>query len=146
MSFLVMCMSCLKKYQFKYFAYFFYLVVYYFDIEQDEFLYILKINCLLVVSFANIFSESKGCLFILFMVSFALQKLLSLVRSHMYTFVLFSLLQEVGKKKNLVMIQEKMMVEEQVDVEYISLHRYMRNVLPDTEDLAEHQLRPGRST
>ena len=92
MSFLVMCMSCLKKYQFKYFAYFFYLVVYYFDIEQDEFLYILKINCLLVVSFANIFSESKGCLFILFMVSFALQKLLSLVRSHMYTFVLFSLL------------------------------------------------------
>ena len=40
-------------------------------------LYILEINPLSVVSFANIFSHSEGCLFVLFMVSFALQKLLS---------------------------------------------------------------------
>ena len=44
-------------------------------------LYILKVNSLLVVSFANIFSHSLGCLFILLMVSFVVQKLLSLIGS-----------------------------------------------------------------
>ena len=39
-------------------------------------LYILEINPLLVTSFAKIFSHSVGCLFVLFMVSFAMQKLL----------------------------------------------------------------------
>ena len=34
-------------------------------------LYILEINPLLVASFANIFSHFVGCLFVLFMVSFA---------------------------------------------------------------------------
>ena len=33
-----------------------------------------------------------------------------------------------------------------VDIEYISLHRYIRNTLSDTEVLADHQLRLGRST
>ena len=36
-------------------------------------LYILEINPLSVVSFANIFSHSEGCLFVLFMVSFAVK-------------------------------------------------------------------------
>ena len=40
-------------------------------------LYILEINPLSVISFANIFSHSTDCLFVLFMVSFAVQKLLS---------------------------------------------------------------------
>ena len=44
-------------------------------------LYILEINLLSVASFANIFSHSEGCLFVLFMVSFAVQKLLSLIRT-----------------------------------------------------------------
>ena len=55
-------------------------------------LYILEINPLFVVSFAIIFSHSEGCLFTLFIVSFAVQKLLSLTRSHLFTFVLFPLL------------------------------------------------------
>ena len=38
-------------------------------------LYILEINPLSVVSFANIFSHFVGCLFVLCMISFALQKL-----------------------------------------------------------------------
>ena len=38
------------------------------------------------------------------------------------------------------------MVEEWVDVEYISLHGYIRYIPSDTEELAEHQLRVGRST
>ena len=52
-------------------------------------LYILKINALSVVSFAIIFSHSEGCLFMLLIVSFAVQKLLSLVRSPLFTFVFF---------------------------------------------------------
>ena len=49
-------------------------------------LFILKIKTLLVASFANIFPHSVGCLFILFMVSFAMQKLLSLIVSHLFIF------------------------------------------------------------
>ena len=48
-------------------------------------LYTLDINPLLVISFANIFSHSVGCLFALSMVSFAVQKLLSLIRSYLFT-------------------------------------------------------------
>ena len=53
-------------------------------------LYILKINPLSVVSFAIVFSHSEGCLFTLLIVSFAVQKLLSLIRPHLFTFVLIS--------------------------------------------------------
>jgi len=42
---------------------------------------ILEINLLSVASFASIFSHPVGCLFVLFMVSFAVQKLLSLISS-----------------------------------------------------------------
>ena len=38
------------------------------------------------------------------------------------------------------------MVEKKVDVEYISLHGYIRNTPSDTEVHAEHQLRVDRST
>ena len=51
-------------------------------------LYILEINPLSVVSLAIIFSHSEGCLFTLLIVSFAVQKLLSLIRSNLFTFVL----------------------------------------------------------
>ena len=44
-------------------------------------------NPLSVASFAKIFSHSVGCLFVLFRVSFAVQKLLSLIRSHLFIFV-----------------------------------------------------------
>ena len=44
-------------------------------------LYILEINYHLHL-FANIFSHFVGCLFILIMISFAVQKLLTLTRSH----------------------------------------------------------------
>ena len=38
------------------------------------------------------------------------------------------------------------MVEELVDVEYISLHGYIRNTPSDTEVHAEHQLKADRRT
>ena len=46
----------------------------------------LEINPLSVVSFAIIFSHFEGCLFTLLIVSFAVLKLLSLIRSHLFTF------------------------------------------------------------
>ena len=55
-------------------------------------LYILEINPLSVDPFANIFSHSEGCLFVLFRVCFAMQKLLSFIRSHFLFLFLFPLL------------------------------------------------------
>ena len=52
-------------------------------------LYILEINPLSVASFAIIFSHSEGYLFILYMVSSAVQKLLSLIRPHLFIFIYF---------------------------------------------------------
>ena len=53
-------------------------------------LYIFEISCLSVASFAMIFSHSEGCLFTLLIVSFVVQKLLSLIRSHLFIFYFFS--------------------------------------------------------
>ena len=53
--------------------------------------YILEINPLSVVSFAIVFSHSEGSLFTLLIVSLAVQKLLSLIRSHLFTFVFISI-------------------------------------------------------
>ena len=53
-------------------------------------LYVLEINPLSVTSFANIFSHSVGFLFVLFMVYFVVQKLLSLISSHLFIFVFIS--------------------------------------------------------
>ena len=48
--------------------------------------FILERNPLSVASFAVTFSHCEGCLFTLFMVSFAVQKLLSLIRPHLFIF------------------------------------------------------------
>ena len=53
-------------------------------------LYILEINFLSVASLAIIFSHSEGCLFTLLTVSFVVQKLLSLIRSHLFIFAFTS--------------------------------------------------------
>ena len=44
-------------------------------------------NSLLVDSLAKMFSHSAGCLFVLCRVSFAVQKLFSLIRSHLFVFL-----------------------------------------------------------
>ena len=53
-------------------------------------LYIFEINSLSAASVAVIFSHSKGCLFTLVIVSFIVQKLLSLIRSHLFIFASIS--------------------------------------------------------
>ena len=62
----------------------------------------LEINPLSVDSFANIFSHSVGCLFILFRVSFAVQKLLSLIKSHLFIFVFIVITLGGGSEKILL--------------------------------------------
>ena len=54
-------------------------------------LYIFEINYLSVASFAIIFSYSEGCLFTLLIVSFVVQKLLRLIRSHLFIFASVSI-------------------------------------------------------
>ena len=61
-------------------------------------LYILEINSLSVVLLAITFSYSEVCLLILLIVSFVLQKLLSLIRSHFLFLFLFPLLRGVGHR------------------------------------------------
>ena len=58
--------------------------------------YNLKFNSLSAVSFAIIFSHSEGCLFTLFVVPFAVQKLLSLIRLTCLFLFLFPLLLGIG--------------------------------------------------
>ena len=60
------------------------------------------INPLSVASFENIFSHSEGCLFILFMASFAVQKLLSFIRSHLFIFGFISISLGGGSKRILL--------------------------------------------
>ena len=63
---------------------------------------ILETNPLSVTSFANIFSSSVYCLFILCIVLFAVQKLLSLSRSHLFIFVFISIILGDESKKMLL--------------------------------------------
>ena len=73
-------------------------------------LYILEINPLLVTSFANIFSHFVGFLFILFMVSFAVQKVLSLIRSCLFIFIsIFITLEGEFKKILLLFMSESVL-------------------------------------
>ena len=58
----------------------------------------------MIVSFAIIFSGSKGCLFILFIVSFAVQKLVNLIISHLFIFVFIFITLGRQVKKGLAMI------------------------------------------
>ena len=52
--------------------------------------------------FVNIFSHSEGCLFVLFMALFAMQKLLNLIRSHLFTFVFIFITLGGGSKRILL--------------------------------------------
>ena len=101
MYLMAICLSSLEKCLFRSFAHFPLGCWLFLLLSCISCLYILEIKPLAVASFETIFSHSVSCLFVLFLVSFAVQKLLSLIGPHWFIFSFISVALETDLRKHL---------------------------------------------